>query len=700
MNHNYFQVIVCLLLSFSGYRTSIAQSTGPEFIDCYSTPDTLCVQDDGIRLPSNNQLFLGEDDPEATSCSVHVTQRKRVRSHCGDTLQYEVLLFIHDTSAAYILKSLTTVTTDSLGEAELIFNTEEAVDELISSSGLPYGTGCMPYHLIKWVVLDSCGSLSICEQRIDLYDCSILSATMPTLPFTAIIPIGCQLRLYASDFYLGGEDDCTRSDQFVFSLEEESYIPDTTIICAPAYGIEVPWQIWIGDAGVDQNCDGQIAWTERNRVELPFNIIFIDNVGVCCEPSYDIYISGNIITELGQGIKDVAVTLSSPGQVYPTYITVGNGNYSFQIQSINGEATISAVRNDFHKNGVSTLDLVKIQKHLLGKDTLESPYLIIAADANNSQHVSAIDLVELRKLILGIYSELPANESWRFVPAAYVFPDPLDPWTDPNQQWPHNGSPTITITDIQNPGNLDFIGIKIGDVNGTAKPDFTQLLPRESLLPFELKTDQQFFIAGDIINVPIRISSDQQLTGFQFTLAAAGMEFLHIFPGQLDVSEEHFALYNDRVSISWFDENTIDVPADDVLFTLQLRAIKSGNIGQALSINSEITEAEVYLANEETFLPVLNVHDSHAGSDLQILSSAPNPWKEETIINFYMPESEQVNFTLFDISGREIFSTSSYLKSGHHQHQLKSSDFKARGILLLEIKTAKYSEVMRLIVTE
>ena len=53
--------------------------------------------------------------------------------------------------------------------------------------------------------------------------------------------------------------------------------------------------VWIGDAGVDQNCDGQIAWTERNRVELPFNIIFIDNVGVCCEPSYDIYISGQFI---------------------------------------------------------------------------------------------------------------------------------------------------------------------------------------------------------------------------------------------------------------------------------------------------------------------------------------------------------------------------------------------------------------------
>ena len=191
------------------------------------------------------------------------------------------------------------------------------------------------------------------------------------------------------DYYLGGVDDCSRSDQFEFSLKEEFYIPDTTIICPPAYGVEVPWQIWIGDAGVDQNCDGQIAWTERNRVELPFNIIFIDNNGVCCEPNDYFTLSGKINTELGQGIKNVAVTLSSPGQVYPTYVTVGDGNYSFQIQGINGEATISAVRNDFHKNGVSTLDLVKIQKHLLGKDTLESPYLIVAADANNSQHVSA-----------------------------------------------------------------------------------------------------------------------------------------------------------------------------------------------------------------------------------------------------------------------------------------------------------------------
>ncbi len=689
MNHNYIQVIACVLLSLSGISASNAQSSGPEFLYCSSTPDSLCVQDEGVRLPSNNQLYLGESHPDATSCGVHVTQKKRVRSNCGDTLQYEVHLFIHDTSAPYILKSLTTITTDSSGEAELIFNTEEAVDEFISSSGIPYGTGCLPYHRVQWIVTDLCGSTIICEQRIQLYDCSAIAAILHTTPSIAIIPLGCQLTLYARDYYFGGLDDCSHSDQFDYSFVESRYNPDTMIYCPPAYGVEIPWKIWIADAGLDKNCNGQIEWTERNKVELPFTIIFIDNVQVCCEPDFDSTLTGQITTIVGnEGIKDVYVSLLRPGHVFPTYVTAQNGIYSFEVNLSGEETTIVPEKNDRHKNGVTTLDLIKLQKHLLGREPFNAPYQYIAADANHSQNVSAIDLIELRKLILGIYTELPWQKSWRFVAREYVFPDTLETWTYAS---------TITFTDML-PASADFYGIKIGDVNGTAQPNFTQILPRESLVPLELKTDQQFYLAGEIINVPIRISADQKLTGFQCTLALPGMEFLNIFPGQLDISEEHFALYNDKMSISWFDENTLDVLADDVLFTLQLRATKSGNIGQTISINSEITEAEIYLANEETFLPFLNVQDEHAKDKFQIISCAPNPWKEETTINFILSESDHVSFTLFDISGRELYSTTKYFQSGNHQHQLRSSDFQAKGMVFLEIKTSKHTEIIKLIV--
>ena len=691
MNHNYIQVIVCVLLSISGYSASIAQSSGPDFLDCSSTPDSLCVQDEGVRLPSNNQLFLGEEDPDATSCSVHISRTKQITTDCGNQLHYRVELFLNDTGAAIILQPLTTVSIDSSGQATLFFDTELSPDSLIQLGGIPYQNECNVYHRIVWIVVDSCGLENSCTSNVHLFDCGEPIATLYTSPITEVMPSGCQLTLYARDFYIGGRDDCSLSDQFEYSFEEDWYNPDSISVCPPAFGVEVPGHIWIGDEGVDQNCDGQIAWTERNRVELPFMIIFIDNNGVCCEPDLDSILTGEIITVYrDEGINQVNVSLLRTGTFFPTYVTGPDGRYTFHLMLTGQETTIVPEKNDRHRNGVSTLDLVKIQKHLLGIEPFNAPFQYIAADANNSQHVSAIDLIELRKLILGIYTELPQNQSWRFVAKDFGFPDTLETWTYAS---------TITFTDML-PANADFYGIKIGDINGTANPDFAQILPRESLVPFELKTDQQFYIAGDIIDVPIRISSDQKLTGFQFTLAALGIEFLNILPGQISISEEHFAIHNDKMSVSWFEENTIDVSAEDILFTLQLRATTSGNIGQALSINSEITEAEIYLANEETFLPFLNVHGQHAESDLKIISCAPNPWKEETMIHFYLPESNQVDFTLSDVSGREIFSTNTYLKSGYHQHQLKASDFQGRGILFLRISTSNMSEVTKLIIVE
>lgn len=71
-------------------------------------------------------------------------------------------------------------------------------------------------------------------------------------------------------------------------------------------------------------------------------------------------------------------------------------------------------------NGVTTLDLSLISRHILGIQQFTNPYKLIAADANFSGSVTTFDVVELRKLILGIYEELPDNTSWRYVPKEYL----------------------------------------------------------------------------------------------------------------------------------------------------------------------------------------------------------------------------------------------------------------------------------------
>jgi hypothetical protein len=102
-------------------------------------------------------------------------------------------------------------------------------------------------------------------------------------------------------------------------------------------------------------------------------------------------------------------------------------------------------------NGVSTLDLVRIQRHILGIQPFKNKYNIAAADTNNDGRVTAGDLSELRKLLLGITSELPAP-THRFI------------WEDIPYS---NGNIELIFLDIHKyikENNINIHFVKTGDI--------------------------------------------------------------------------------------------------------------------------------------------------------------------------------------------------------------------------------------------
>jgi hypothetical protein len=108
--------------------------------------------------------------------------------------------------------------------------------------------------------------------------------------------------------------------------------------------------------------------------------------------------------------------------------------------------------------------MVLIQKHILNVNKLLSPYKIIAADLNNSGTVTTSDLVEMRKLILNIQSTFSNNESWRFIDADFEFPNPENPF---ETSFPEYKS----FNNLPNSQIVNFVGIKIGDVNNSVNPN-------------------------------------------------------------------------------------------------------------------------------------------------------------------------------------------------------------------------------------
>ncbi|MCC6280919.1 MAG: T9SS type A sorting domain-containing protein [Saprospiraceae bacterium] len=153
------------------------------------------------------------------------------------------------------------------------------------------------------------------------------------------------------------------------------------------------------------------------------------------------------------------VAVSMTGTSNSVQVTDANGQYSFTAET-GGSYAIRPLVTANHLNGVTTLDIVLAVRHMAGVELLDSPYKRIAADVDDSYTIDTQDTLIMRQLIYGFINTFPGNESFRFIPASYVFPDPANPFPYPT---------AININNLSgNQTNSNFIGVKLGDLNYTA----------------------------------------------------------------------------------------------------------------------------------------------------------------------------------------------------------------------------------------
>ena len=69
------------------------------------------------------------------------------------------------------------------------------------------------------------------------------------------------------------------------------------------------------------------------------------------------------------------------------------------------------------------LDIVKIRNTFLERITEFSILAYCRHDVNNTKTITASDLSEIRKLILGAIPQFQKSPSWKFMPEKTDFPD-------------------------------------------------------------------------------------------------------------------------------------------------------------------------------------------------------------------------------------------------------------------------------------
>ena len=398
-----------------------------------------------------------------------------------------------------------------------------------------------------------------------------------------------------------------------------------------------------------------------------------------CSTNASMSVAGALKTEAAIGLEEgeVELIVSHPNvsPIAKFDLTDAEGSYLFSDAiPINANLTITPTKDDNPLNGVTTYDLALISKHILGLQPLSSPYKMIAADANRSGSITTFDIVELRKLILGIYQELPNNTSWRFVDKSFAFPTPANPF---QTVFPENGIVAdIQASQMQN----DFVAMKIGDVNQNAIANARQVAEERTAGTLLIDVEDRTVKTGETFEVTFKTAEAAQ--GFQFTLNLNGLVVADIVSSD-KVSAENFGVFQDALTASVDGAQA---------FTLRFRATKAGSISEMLRVSSHITKAEAYNLAGERQEVALRFHSEDGttirGVGFELYQNQPNPFAGYTSIGFNLPEAATATLTIFDESGRTIFTQQGDFAKGRNTISVALASGHTAGLLYYRLETA------------
>ncbi|MBK7341087.1 MAG: T9SS type A sorting domain-containing protein [Saprospiraceae bacterium] len=511
------------------------------------------------------------------------------------------------------------------------------------------GTYPIGKHRIQFFLEDGCGNIRKIDTVFQVKDCKaptpyclngIITVPMPTT--------GC-VDIWAKDLDRGSYDNCTPNENLRFYFNGDTLKPFIRLCCEDFIKAKAANNIYV-------DVEVYVMDLEGNSDFCKTVINVQDNNDICPDPtSNNVVITGFTKTQSDASIHPVQLELYENSNLLQSIINKKQGDYAFTALNYSDNYYVKANKNDDPLNGVTTADIVKIQKHILGKESLNSPYLLIAADVNNTKTITASDLSEIRKLILGAIPQFQKSPSWKFMPEKTDFPDPTNPYDFVSEQ-------KVNLINFQ--GDAKFRGIKMGDLNYSALPNgFTNAYSR-SIVGLKMGIENVSLASGSAHQIPVYAVGNATLNSVQFTLEWDNQVIdVKSFIGEkFELQEQNINLEfhsSGLATMSWNSVEPLKLKSGDILFYIDMQSKISGDlISAGLNASDKITLRETSDENNEIGSVQINyLFDNQDGKniDFSLKQNIPNPFDQSTQIEFIISIETTALLEVYNSTGQIVF---------------------------------------------
>ncbi|MFN0214114.1 MAG: T9SS type A sorting domain-containing protein [Saprospiraceae bacterium] len=576
-------------------------------------------------------------------------------------------------------------------------NNDNVVD-IQSSNDTVSGPFAKGTHKVIWRATDNCGNVVQCTYLFHIKDCQppsllCINGLTQSLDFP-----DCQQSFEASQFILSLSDNCTPNNQIQLGMRRAGDgmgFPSETSLsfgaCDEGFN---SIEIWVKDGnGLLNSCNNYVLIQDSDN-ECNCNNDADIYANGCARTAANLKMSNFKLKTLLETLPGVPVPLSTNYSQ-----TIEDSCYTLHLDHIpfgnDYRATIRGERNLGPLVGVTTYDLVLTSKHILAIEPFTSVYQMVAADVNKSGSVTTFDILETRKLILGIYDTFPYVPAWRIT----------RPVADPSQVANFNAlkdTYQITLTNLVDDvifQNLHFVGIKYGDTNGSAnltgEPGADN---RYTAPPLLLQTDEQWLEEGEVTTVRLNLAQSATLEGWQLALAAE--------PSKIQILDleglpaDHFTIRGSELRVLWAEGVGEFFEREKVLFGLKIKALQAGNVSDGLFLNAENLRPEAYAARgskSPSRHPLLLHFGERSQDEATFFTPKPNPFSSETSFDVLLENSALACLEVFDLNGRQVYSETYQMEAGLQSLRLPARALPGKGVFIYRIKVGEAMSKGRLV---
>ena len=379
-------------------------------------------------------------------------------------------------------------------------------------------------------------------------------------------------------------------------------------------------------------------------------------------------VSGKITRHNGDPVPNIEVSCNAT-----TTMTDADGNYEFANIPINTACSITPSGMFDKFEDITVLDVLVMSRGVLQIENL-SPLQIVAADVNNSQTMSSLDIVKVTQLAL--------HEDANNITSNFDFFDT------------NSGSTVVDINVTNDLTDINFNAVKTADV--AISSDY---MPAPSSAPSPVLTiSDESFQAGDDVEFEITVEDFSDIMGIQQTFKwnPAILEYQSISTAQDATVEINTEELDSGFLPSMIFPNSSVFANGETLLTLHFKALANlSTPTSVLEFSDELTPRQIVWkdASDQNLYIIGGTYingESTTGvstpSALETFEIFPNPIENSINVKALLKNTADYEISIVNLLGQNV-----YLKKFEQKDLLLNielGEFPA-GTYFLSLKTAE-----------